>query len=172
METFFRGAGVPKELLDALPAIVRDIKYHSCFISYGEPDRQFAEKLRGSLLERGVSCWFYPADYTPGVPPEREIKQKIREYEKLVVVCSSEALVREGVLDEIEEQITLNPDNIIPVLRDHRWREKTFPVQWKNPNTKAFLDRQAYVDFSYSSKYDDSLDRLLKGLERTDRQVA
>ena len=172
LTAFFLGAGVPQEMLDALPAIVREIKYHSCFISYGEPDRQFAEKLRENLLARGVSCWFFPADYIPGIPPERQIKQKIREYEKLVVVCSSRALVREGVLDEIEEQIPLNPDNIIPVLLDHTWREDSFPVKWENPNTKAFLERQAYVDFSDPSKYEEALDRLLKGLGRTDEQDA
>ena len=41
LETFFLGAGVPKELLAELPRIVGAVEYYSCFISYGQPDLEF-----------------------------------------------------------------------------------------------------------------------------------
>jgi hypothetical protein len=44
LETFFLGAGVPKELLAALPRIVGEVEYYTCFISYGQPDLDFATR--------------------------------------------------------------------------------------------------------------------------------
>src|SRR4030042_553415 len=49
LETFFLGAGVPRELLAAVPGIVGAVEYYSCFISYGPPRLGFAQKLRDEL---------------------------------------------------------------------------------------------------------------------------
>ena len=103
LETFFRGAGVPQGLLEALPRILAEVKYCSCFIAYGQPDVEFARKLCEDLEGRGVSCWLYDMDATPGDRTWREIGRRRREAEKMVVLCSAGALVRDGVLKEIEE---------------------------------------------------------------------
>ena len=44
-EEFLRGAGVPEEFIRGLPRLIGEIQYHSCFIGYGEPNREFAERL-------------------------------------------------------------------------------------------------------------------------------
>ena len=82
LETFLRGAGVPRELLEALPGIVSEIKYRSCFVSYGEPDRGFAEKLAKDLKVRGISWWLFSLDAKPGAGLVKEIEENIRRAER------------------------------------------------------------------------------------------
>jgi len=167
LENFFLGAGVPGELLSELPRIVAEIKYYSCFISYGEPDRAFAEKLVTDLRERGVSCWMFSLDAIPGKPLEVEIEERLKQADKMVVTCSARSLVREAVLKELRKQLYVkHPDDIVPISLDHSWTKDDFPVEWEKQNLKPFLTRQIYADFSDPSIYKESLDKLLKGLKR------
>ena len=85
LTTFFRGAGVPDEILKALPNIVGQITHYTCFICYGEPDLAFAEKLRSDLVARGVSCWLYAMNSTPWQRTWKEIQQKRREDDSSVL---------------------------------------------------------------------------------------
>lgn len=162
---FFRGAGVPQEVLDALPGIIAEVKYNSCFVSYGEPDSAFARKLCQDLGGRGVSCWLYEMDATAGERTWREIGKMRREAEKMVVLCSAKALVRDGVLKEIEEQTDEDPDKMVPVSLDDLWREPGFRVMRGSRNLKPFLLERNYADFA-NLPYDDALERLLTGLKR------
>lgn len=166
LETFFRGAGVPGELLAALPRILAEVKYCTCFICYGEPDLKFAQRLCQDLEARGVSCWLYSMDATPGERTWSEIGQKRREAEKMVVLCSAKSLVRDGVLKEIEEQIDEDPDKMVPVSLDNRWKEPGFHVMRGNRDLKPFLLERNYADFSGAMPYDEALEQLLKGLKR------
>ena len=172
LENFFQGAGVPEELLKALPNIVRVIVYHTCFISYGQPDIDFAEGLRGDLVASGVRCWLYTKDATPGQPSRREIGQRRREAEKMIVLCSAKGLVRDNFLNEIEDQIDEEPEKIVPVSLDNDWRHDGFLVVRGKRNLKPFLLEPNYVDFSDPAKYEESLERLLTGLVRKERQAA
>ena len=169
--TFFRGTGVPAELLDALPSLISEIKYHSCFISYGEPDRAFAEKLREELRGRGVSCWLFTKDQVPGERSRREIGERRREAEKMIVLCSAKGLVRDNFLNEIEDQIDEEPDKIVPVSLDDIWNQPGFRVMRGNNDLKPFLMERNWADFSDPSKYEASLGHLLTGLERKDLSV-
>jgi hypothetical protein len=164
---FCLGAGVPKALLDAIPGIVADVQYHSCFISYGEPDRQFAEQLVKDLRARGVSCWLYSSDSTPGKRSWTEIGQNRRDAEKFVVLCSHEALVRDGTLKEIEEQIDEDLEKLVPISLDDFWRHPGFRVIRGTRNLKPFLLDRNYADFK-NLPYDEALERLLRGLRRAD----
>ena len=168
LHAFFRGAGVPEELLREIPRIAAEIKYYTCFISYGERDKAFAEKLQGDLVARGVSCWMFSLDATPGKPVQSDIRENLGTMEKMVVICSARSLVRPGVLKELKAQIYKSIDDIVPVSLDRRWTQEDFPVEWEGQNLKPFLTRQIYADFSDSSKYDESLARLLIGLARKD----
>lgn len=166
LKIFFLNTGVPKELLEELPKIISEVKYYNCFIAYGEPDKAFAETLRDDLRRRGVSCWAYSTDSTPGERTWMEIKQRRQEADKVIVVCSADALVRDGLLKEIEEQIDEGPDKMIPISLDNLWKEDGFRVERGKRDLKPFLKERNYADFSDPSKYEQSLDRLLKGLKR------
>jgi hypothetical protein len=168
LETFFINAGVQRELLKALPQILAEVRYCSAFVSCGQPDEAFASRLVMDLRSRGVSCWLYGLDYTPGERIWREIGLRRREAEKMIVLCSAESLIREGVLKEIEEQIDEDPDKIIPISLDDLWMEKGFRVMRGERDLKPFLLERNYADFSDNSQYESSLNRLLEGLERRD----
>jgi hypothetical protein len=167
LRTFFRDAGVPEELLKEIPRIVAEVKYYSCFISYGQPDLEFATKLYEDLKARGVPCWLYEMDKTVGERTWRQIKEKLGEYERMVVLCSGAALVRDGVLKEIEEQIDEDPDKMVPISLEDLWKEHGFKVM-RNPQArdlKPFLLDRNYADFANKS-YEEALEELLKGLRR------
>jgi uncharacterized protein YjbI with pentapeptide repeats len=68
-EIFLRNAGVPDSLIEALPSLIgslRPIDFYSCFISYSDKDRAFAERLYADLQSEGVRCWFAPEDMKIG----------------------------------------------------------------------------------------------------------
>ena len=166
LETFFLGAGVPRELLAELPRIVAEVKYYSCFIAYGQPDLDFAKKLHDGLVASGVSCWIYDLDATPGERTWREIGRKRREADKMVVICSAAALIRPGVLKEIEEQVDEDPNKMVPISRDDLWREPGFRVERAGHDLKPPLLDKNYADFSDESCYEESMQRLLTALRR------
>ncbi len=170
MGTFFRAAGVPNELLEVLPKMVSEIKYHSCFVSYGEPDREFAERLAGNLKASGVSCWLYSMDATPGKRTWQEIRQKRREAERMIVLCSGNSMVRDGVRKEVEEQIDEDSEKLVPVSLDNLWKHDGFEIRRGSQDLKPFLLNRNYADFSHLEAYDKSLEKLLVGLERADDQ--
>ena len=59
----------------------------------------------------------------------------------MVVVCSIDALMRDGVKKEIDKQIDENPDKLVPVSLDNRWTHPGFKVQWGSRDLKTFLLR-------------------------------
>ena len=162
---FFSKAGVPASLLEALPRIAGQVQYHTAFIAYGEPDRDFAARLYGDLLIKGVSCWMYAMDATPGERTWREIGQKRREAGKFIVLCSVAGLVQSGPKKEIEEQMDDDPDKIIPVSLDDVWKAPGFEVRRAGRDLKPFLLDRYWADFSREAEYDNALAKLLRGLE-------
>ena len=171
VEVFLLNAGVPKSLLDAFPDIVAKTDFYSCFVCYGEPDKEFAEKLVRKLRRFGVPCWVYSMDYTPGERLWREINKQRKSADKMVVLCSAKSLVRDGVLKEIEEQIDEDPEKIIPISLDDTWKEPGFQVKRGGRDLKPFLLDKNYADFSDETRYQDSLRRLLKALKKSQKQI-
>jgi hypothetical protein len=165
LRTFFLGAGVPQELLDALPKIVSEIRYCTSFLCCGQPDQQFAEKLTEDLRARGASCWWHPKSMTVGERTWHEISKERRTAEKMIVLCSAAALVRDGVRKEIEEQIDEEPNKLVPISLDDLWKEPGFPVVRATRDLKPFLLDKNYADFA-NKPYEEALAELLKGLRR------
>jgi hypothetical protein len=169
LRVFFLNAGVPKELLDEMPRIFSTVPYCSCFISYGQPDLAFAQKLTEELKSRGVSCWLYKTDKTPGESTWREIGEARRGADKTVVLCSMESLIRDGMKREIAEQLADDREKLIPVSLDELWKAKGFVIERDGVDLKQFLLERNYADFSDPAKYDEALEELLKGLARKKR---
>ena len=166
LEAFFLFAGVHHELLAELPRILAEVQYCSCFVCHGQPDIKFAGKLIGALRARGVSCWLYPLDYTPGERTWTEIIHQRRQAEKMIVLCSVRSLVRDGVLKEIEEKIDEDPGKMVPISLDGEWKHPGFRVMRGSRDLKLSLLERNYADFSDESKYEESMERLLRGLRR------
>ena len=166
LATFLLNSGLPKDFVETLPKILAEVRYCSSFVCYGSPDLKFAKKLRKGLMAKGVPCWLYSLDAIPGERTWREITSRRREAEKMIVLCSAEALIRDGVLKEIEEQIDEDPDKIVPISLDDTWKQDGFLVKRGQRDLKPFLLQRNYADLSDQSKYNESLLKLLKGLKR------
>jgi uncharacterized protein YjbI with pentapeptide repeats len=164
LKSFFIGSGIPEDLLDEMRKYFAKPSFCKCFISYGEPDLSFAEKLVKVLRERGVPAWLYHADYTPGERTWKEIGEARREAEKIIVLCSARSLIRDGFLKEIEQQIDEDPEKIIPISLDDLWRQNGFLIRRGRNDLKPFLADRNYIDFSDESRSMESLEKLLKAM--------
>ena len=161
---FLASTGLPREFIEHIPKIICTVKYKSCFISYGQPDKQFAGKLSEALISRGVNCWIYALDLTPGEITWNEISKKRRTAEKMILLCSIKSLMRDGVKKEIEEQIDEDEDKIIPISLDNDWKDSGFEVKRGGNDLKPFLLRRNYADFSKESEFAEALTQLIKAL--------
>ena len=83
----------------------------------------------------------------------------------MVVICSAQALVRDGFLKEIEEQIDDNPDKLIPISLDDLWKQQGFRVVRGIRDLKPFLLERNYADFAHLT-YNKAFNRLLNALKR------
>ena len=134
--TFFVSTGIQPEFLGiqlATPA------YFSCFVSYGQPDAELAERIHNDLKQLDVPSWMYQFDKTIGRRTWQEITLKRQEAGKVIVLCSAPALVRDGVLKEIEEQIDEDPEKLIPISVDNLWTQPGFVVKRGQRDLKPFL---------------------------------
>lgn len=141
-------------------------KTSSCFICYGEPDKAFAEKLRNALNNKEIPTWMYSMDYTPGRRTWKEIIDNRRISHKVLVICSTASLSRDGILKEIEQQIDENPDKIIPVSIDLDWTESTFIIRRGDTDLKPFLSDHNYADF-VTKTFNEALAKLAKAIKQS-----
>jgi len=167
---FLHDAGVPQELLDALPAILAKGGHSSCYISYGEPDLRFAKRLHENLRAAGVSCWLREMHMWPEIRTWQCTGWKRREADRMVILCSARSLVRDAVRKEIDNQIDENPDKLMPVSLDDDWKQDGFKAEWIKRDLKPFLVERNCADFagwgSDAKHYNKGLEELLRGLER------
>ena len=166
LEAFFRGAGVPEEVLERLSEIVGKIKYHTSLISYSEPDRAFAERLRNELVNRGASCWLHSVGGAPEDRTRRDVVEERRNAERIILLCSPAALAHEDFLDEIEDRIEADPDGVVPVSVRDPWMRGELKARRSGRDLRPMLSDGSYADFGDSSSYEDALERLLIGLAR------
>ncbi|PKB68691.1 MAG: hypothetical protein BZY81_01270 [SAR202 cluster bacterium Io17-Chloro-G4] len=120
IDTFFRSGGnIPEEfLVDAgSPASLIEfqrslqgtpVSKEDCFISCAAGDRQFAQELQSELRDQGIRCWLFPEDARghalvdrKSTSDQEEVERWVRDYDKLVVICSQEALDSETIRNDI-----------------------------------------------------------------------
>lgn len=169
VRSFFADAGIPVQFLDVLHAVASKVVYYRCFIAHGDPDAAFAEKLYRTLKEMGVTCWLHRLDATPGERTWKEIAEQLRDAEKVIVICSGNSLVRDGLQKELERLIDEYPEKIVPVSLDDLWKHPGFRVIRGVKDLKLFLLEKNHADFQ-KHDYERALKDLLRGI--TARPVA
>ena len=66
-ESFLRGAGVPDNIIIYTRSlVVEPIQYRTCFISYADADKSYADRLYADLRVQGVRRWYFPGDSCMG----------------------------------------------------------------------------------------------------------
>ena len=78
------------------------IQFYSCFISYSTKDEEFARRLYADLQDRGVRCWFAPADLRIGDRFRDRIDESIHLHDKLLLILSDSSVSSPWVRDEVE----------------------------------------------------------------------
>jgi len=139
--------------------------FDSCFISYGYDDRDFALRLYRDLKKRNIECWIYDEDSLPGDPMWPSINNARKLAERMLIICSSKSLKREGVKKELELQVDENRDKLIPISVDNEWRRKEFFIDRGLGNLIPFLWERIYADFENRSYYPRALKRLIRSLQ-------
>ena len=105
-DAFLRGCGVPETLITFHRSLTgAALEFHSCFISFSEPDDAFSKRLYNDLQGEGVRCWRWKEDARWGGTLMRQVDDGIRVYDKLVVVCSANSLKSEPMIREIEHAL-------------------------------------------------------------------
>jgi hypothetical protein len=138
--------------------------YDRCFLSYGTPDTVFATKLHDHLQARGVNCYMYDLDSVPGADLWKEIIAERRARDRLLLVCSKVALIRDGLLREIEQQIDDDPAKLLLVSIDKDWRSPDFKIARGTNDLKPRLLERNYVDFE-NLNFEQALTRLIAALK-------
>jgi len=105
-ESFLRGCGVPKTLIEYLPSLVgamEPIQFYSCFISHSSKDAEFARRIHGRLAQEGLRVWYAPEDLRAGRKLFDQIDEAIRMYDRLLLVLSGQSMESEWVRTEIKK---------------------------------------------------------------------
>jgi uncharacterized protein YjbI with pentapeptide repeats len=169
-DKFLRGAGVPGDFIEyARSLISKPFDFYSCFISYSEHDREFAERLHTDLDARGVRCWLFYEDAKWGETVWGEIDRGIKLYDKLVVACSENSLQSPAVLREIERGLQREDREKKNVLFPIRIDDYIFD-KWEHER-KADVVKKVVGDFRHwkdHDAYQESFARLLNDLQATD----
>jgi hypothetical protein len=101
-DVFLRGVGLTNEEIENLRAMYRKgIAFYSCFISYARNNSDFADRLHTDLQTQNVVCWKDTHDLHAGQKWEEQIGRAIKEHDKLVLICSRQAVYRPNVIKEI-----------------------------------------------------------------------
>lgn len=106
------------------------LSFHSCFISHSSKDKEFVEKLNGSLRVAGVMVWYAPEDLLPGKKLRDQINKAINSFDKLLIILSKNSMESDWVVTEIrdgrqrekeEGRQVLFPVSLVPMEEVKQW---------------------------------------------------
>ena len=100
-------SGKVNDILYRIPSlrIANPIQYYSCFISYSDTDKSFANKLLDELQKHGIRCWLDEKQILPGDILDNEIDRGIRLWDKFLLCCSKNSLTSWWVDNEINKAL-------------------------------------------------------------------
>lgn len=177
-EVFLRGVGYTTDEISHYRALYGGaLRYYSCFISYARLNGEFAERLYRDLQANNVSCFMDVFDMRGGDYFRTQIDDQIRLRDKVVLVCSEDALLRDAVVEEIitglETQQKTGVKKLFPIrIDDHifsnevatesrrRHQEGDWRMDWVN-KIRAF-----HIPDFRGWKDHDTYQRALNGLLR------
>ncbi len=155
-------------------AAVEEQSFHSCFVSYGGEDQDFAERLAFQLSIAGVANTIFSRDARGGEKLHEFMWKGVNHHSRILLLCSESSLVRPGVLNEIEEVLAREGREggrsvLIPIALD-----RYVFSDW-SPERESFAQRikdRVILDFSGAQgshrKFTAAFERLLDALRVRD----
>jgi uncharacterized protein YjbI with pentapeptide repeats len=178
--SFLYKLGLTSDQIETLIRIFPDVarrQYSSAFLSYARADNDFAERLYNDLVSHNIRCFKDTHDLALGEFWLGSLEQAIREYDKLIVICSASSLVRPSVAEEILlalESETTGPKLLPIAIDDFIATVAPEDVLQHMPRPQRRLDwvtRLKHIEIgnfigwqTNYSVYTASLSRLLKAL--------
>lgn len=169
--TFLGGANVPYDFLKffSKSVLAQWKRFSSCFISYSNKDRSFAQRIYRNLQREGVQCWFPPEDMTIGGKIRRSLDKAVRSHEKLLVVLSRHSINSPWVEEEVETALAEERKSKRTILFPIRLDDAAMRVQDGWPaligNTRHIGD---FRDWNSGIKYRRAFQRLLRDLKASE----
>ena len=163
---FLRGCGLPDELIDVLPSLLKQQKrFYSCFISYSAKDDRFVRRLYADLQNNGVRCWFAPEHMKIGNKIRHRIDQAIHVHEKLLLILSEDSIQSDWVENEVEaaldQETQRNTTVLFPIRLDDAIMHSQTAWAATIRRTRHIGDFTKWRD---DDVYHESLERLLRDL--------
>lgn len=152
--------------------IEEEVEYQSVFISYGGPDEVFARMVYDQLLAAGCHVFFFPESATPGEKLHRTMSDGVREFDRVLLICSRSSLGRTGVMNELERVLEREAseggsDILIPInIDDYVFSD------WHPERQDVAIQIRARVVLSFvgattpGQEFDARFDRLLRAIQR------
>jgi len=95
--------GIPNLLMEYLPEFYdQALMIYPVFLSHSWADKEFVRKLYEALTKEGVTAWLDEKKMKPGDNIHDSIGDAIKYYDKLILVCSENALNSWWVEKELE----------------------------------------------------------------------
>lgn len=144
----------------------------SVYLSYGDADLPFAQKLYEALEEAGVPVFFRHEHAVPGAKVHRSARRSIREYEHVILFCSARSLPTPSVISELDEMLAREfgegaSERIIPILLDDFASDGWTP---RPPDIRQTVLDRVPLDMKGAAgdggKFQRALKRLLGALKR------
>lgn len=161
---------VPELAIDYIDSIMTKevIRMHSCFISYSDKDKAFAEKLFERLQGNNVKCWYAPEHLKIGDQIRSSIDGAIDVHDKLLLVLSRSSMSSQWVEQEVESALSKERATkktvLFPISIDTAFKGteiKGWPALLKNTRNIGDFQKWRKGD----DEFESCLSRLLRDLK-------
>lgn len=145
-------------------------EYYSCFISYSERDAEFVDKLYADLHQRGVDCWCSRSNIQSGQQIYQQIKARISQYEKVVVVLSESSMSSDWVKIEITlalDQGKLHPIKLVDQKKFEHWEFFDHDLVTDIGRKIRSFFMPDFSSWRNEEEYAITLERLLRDLSKS-----
>jgi uncharacterized protein YjbI with pentapeptide repeats len=169
-DIFWRGCGIPDDMIAYIRSIAGAIQYYTVSISYNREDSAFADRMYNDLQGKGIRCW-RDKDKPAATDPVWEIiDQSVNVFDKILVVLSTRSLndpqVERQVKQALEKEVDLRhhtPDATVlfPICLDDAIT--TTSVAWARDlqSTHQIKDFSQWEDYdAYGQQFTELLDEL------------
>ena len=175
LKQFLRDTGMPQLFVNALLGRTRSLtpservsSLLAMFISYAGPDEAFAKCLHRSLRNDGVTSFFFSFDARFGELNANVMHRRIREHDRVIIVCSESSLSRPDILNELskvrnQEAQVGESSCLIPIAIDGYVFSKEFKSA--DLDFAEFISARLVADFRDAREHDSKFKNAIVALE-------
>jgi hypothetical protein len=183
-DVFLVGVGyVQQELAEYRRLYGPASPYYSCFISYRrtEASIQFVSQLYKDLTANSIRCWIDVHNMKGGTYYPTQLTLAIKDYDKVILVCSKSSLLRQNVVDEIitamDRESETGQTKLFPIaldnfitgreilqIADEKMRRQEWNMDWVRRLRKYHIPD--FKKWRSPHVYDEALRKLLIDLKR------